>query len=102
MVADLGAAPYRARQVYQALTHGLVTDFAEMTALPRALRAALADVTARVRSEKLGEVAHEFDAVHTIERAQRVGSVDRISPAAELRPYVVDALSRGIARSASR
>ena len=42
------------------------------------LRAALAVVTAIVRSEKLGEGAHEFDAVHTIERAQRVGSVDRI------------------------
>jgi acetyl-CoA carboxylase carboxyltransferase component/biotin carboxyl carrier protein len=65
------------------------------------LRAALAEVTARVRSEKLGEVAHEFDAVHTIERAQRVGSVDLIIPAAGLRPYVVDALERGVARHAA-
>ena len=35
---------------------------------------------------------------HTIERALRVGSVDRIIPAAELRPYVIDALERGMAR----
>ncbi len=37
-------------------------------------------------------------AIHTIERALRVGSVDRIIAAAELRPYVVDALERGMAR----
>ena len=44
------------------------------------------------------QVADEFDSIHTIERALRVGSVDRIIAAAELRPYVVDALERGIAR----
>jgi acetyl-CoA carboxylase carboxyltransferase component len=62
------------------------------------LRAALATVTEQVRSEKLGEVAGEFDGIHTIERALRVGSVDRIIAAAELRPYVIDALERGMAR----
>ncbi len=61
-------------------------------------RAAIARVTAAVRSEKLGEVADEFDSIHTIERALRVGSVDRIIPAADLRPWVVDALRRGMAR----
>ena len=61
------------------------------------LRSALAEVTEQVRSRKLGEVAGEFDAVHTVERAQRVGSVDRIIAARELRPYVVDALERGMA-----
>ena len=63
-----------------------------------AARAELAATTARVRSEKLGEVADEFDSVHTIERALEVGSVDRIIPAAELRPYIVDALERSMAR----
>ena len=63
-----------------------------------ALRAGLANVTRQVRSEKLGEVADEFDAIHTIDRALRVGSVDRIIAAAELRPYVVDALLRGMAK----
>lgn len=42
VVAELGAQPYRARQIYEALTRGLVTDFADMTALPRALRQELA------------------------------------------------------------
>jgi len=62
------------------------------------LRAALAEVAEQVRSEKLGEVAAEFDAIHTVERALRVGSVDRIIAARELRPYVVEALERGMAR----
>ena len=62
------------------------------------LRAHLGELTALVRSEKLGEVADEFDAIHTIERAQRVGSVDRIVAAADLRPYVIDALARGMAK----
>jgi uncharacterized pyridoxal phosphate-containing UPF0001 family protein len=62
------------------------------------LRGALAEVVEQVRSEKLGEVAAEFDAIHTVERAQRVGSVDRIIAARDLRPYVVDALERGMAR----
>ena len=42
--------------------------------------------------------ATEFDAIHTVERALRVGSVDRIISARELRPFVVDALERGMAR----
>jgi acetyl-CoA carboxylase carboxyltransferase component len=63
-----------------------------------ALRAQLTRVSEEVRSEKLGEVAEEFDSIHTIQRALTVGSVDRIIPAAELRPYIVDALERGMAR----
>jgi acetyl-CoA carboxylase carboxyltransferase component len=62
------------------------------------LRVELARATERVRSEKLGEVADEFDGIHTIERALRVGSVDRIIAAQRLRPYVVDALERGMAQ----
>jgi hypothetical protein len=46
----------------------------------------------------LGEVADEFDSIHTIDRALRVGSVDRIIAASELRSEVVDALERGMAR----
>ena len=63
------------------------------------LRAALAQTSDLVRSQKLGEVAEEFDAIHTIQRARRVGSVDVIIPAAELRPYVIQALERGLARA---
>ncbi len=63
------------------------------------LRAAVARATEEARSERLREVADEFDAIHTIERAQRVGSVDRIIPASTLRPYIVDALLRGMAKA---
>lgn len=63
------------------------------------LRAKLAAVTTQVRSEKLGEVADEFDSIHTIERAMRVGSVDRIIAANDVRPYVIEALERGMART---
>ena len=65
-----------------------------------ALRTELAALTDQVRSEKLGEVADEFDAIHTIQRAQRVGSVDAIIPAESLRPWVIDAVERGMARHA--
>jgi acetyl/propionyl-CoA carboxylase alpha subunit/acetyl-CoA carboxylase carboxyltransferase component len=61
-----------------------------------ALRAELATVTDQVRSEKLGDVANEFDAIHTIQRAQQVGSVDEIIPADQVRPWVVAALERGM------
>jgi acetyl-CoA carboxylase carboxyltransferase component len=55
-----------------------------------------------IRSEKLGEVAAEFDAVHDIERARRVGSVDRIIPPNQLRPYLIDAVERGMQRELDR
>ena len=63
------------------------------------LRADLADVRASVRSEKLGEMAAEFDRVHSIERALSVGSIDAIIPAARLRPHLIDAVERGIGRT---
>jgi len=62
----------------------------------------LAELRPGVRSEKLGEVADEFDAAHSVERAQRVGSVDVIVPAVRLRPYLADAVRRGMERSGSR
>ena len=63
------------------------------------LRLELADLRTAVRSERLGEVAEEFEQVHNIERARLVGSVDAIIPARELRPYLVAAVERGIARA---
>jgi acetyl-CoA carboxylase carboxyltransferase component len=59
-------------------------------------------LTESVRSEKLGEVAQEFDEVHSIRRALDVGSVDRIIAAANLRPYLIGALERGMARTRDR
>jgi hypothetical protein len=65
------------------------------------LRVKLADARTAVRSDKLGGVASEFEAVHNVERAQRVGSVHQIIPAAELRPRIVAAVERGMARTST-
>jgi acetyl-CoA carboxylase carboxyltransferase component/biotin carboxyl carrier protein len=62
------------------------------------IRARLVETSAAVRSQKLGEVASEFDKIHSVHRALGVGSVDRIIPAARLRPYLIDAIERGLAR----
>jgi acetyl/propionyl-CoA carboxylase alpha subunit/acetyl-CoA carboxylase carboxyltransferase component len=62
-------------------------------------RAELASARPAVHSEKLGQVADEFDHVHSIERARDVGSVHTIVPAARLRPYLVDAVQRGMERT---
>jgi acetyl-CoA carboxylase carboxyltransferase component len=61
-------------------------------------RAELATLRDAVHAEKLGEVADEFDRVHDIRRAQRVGSVDAIIPARQLRPYLIEAVERGLSR----
>jgi 23S rRNA (adenine2503-C2)-methyltransferase len=42
-LADLDQPAYRARQVYEALTRGLVTDFSVVTSLPLPLRKALSE-----------------------------------------------------------
>jgi hypothetical protein len=65
-----------------------------------ALVTRLADVQASVRAEKLGQVAAEFDSVHSIQRAQRVGSVDSIIRPDELRPQIIAAVERGLERAA--
>jgi acetyl-CoA carboxylase carboxyltransferase component len=67
-----------------------------------ALRGRLTKMKKVVHSEKLREVAEEFDGIHSVHRALEVGSVHRIIPATALRPYLVDAIQRGIAREQSR
>jgi hypothetical protein len=56
------------------------------------------DLYKRVHSEKLGEVAAEFDGVHSVERALRVGALSHILPPRDLRPYLIRAVERGMAR----
>jgi acetyl-CoA carboxylase carboxyltransferase component len=63
-----------------------------------ALNTRLADAQAAVRAEKLGDVAAEFDGVHSIQRAVEVGSVDTIIKAAELRPRIIEAIEQGMKR----
>ncbi|MBC3190580.1 ATP-grasp domain-containing protein [Pseudonocardia sp. C8] len=83
---------------------GLEARIAEATeagdeATAARLRGELATLRPDVRSEKLGQVADEFDTKHSIERAQSVGSVHRIVSPDQLRPYLVDAVQRGMKRT---
>ena len=66
------------------------------------LRAEAAALSAAVRAEKLGEVATEFDLIHSVERAREMGSISAIVPADRLRGYIIDAIGRGVARELDR
>jgi acetyl-CoA carboxylase carboxyltransferase component len=66
------------------------------------LRERRRELVRAVQSEKLGEVAEEYDAIHSVERARRVGSVHEIIPAARLRPHLVAAIENGIAKELAR
>jgi acetyl-CoA carboxylase carboxyltransferase component len=52
-----------------------------------------------VRAEKLGQVATEFDTIHSIHRAVSVGSVDAVIDPHELRPRIIAALEAGLRRA---
>jgi len=60
------------------------------------------ELIASVRSEKLGEVGDEYDTVHSVARALKMGSLDRIIAPRDLRSYLIDALERGMAKFAPR
>jgi hypothetical protein len=64
------------------------------------LRAERAVLLETVRNEKMGELAAKFDRIHSIERAVDVGSVSGIVAAEALRPYLVDAIERGMRKAA--
>ena len=55
-------------------------------------REALESIVAEVTLEKQSEVAKEFDDVHTVGRAQRVGSIGRIISPAEMRAHLIAGL----------
>jgi acetyl-CoA carboxylase carboxyltransferase component len=88
-IADLEARIAEARQ------NGAEEEAARLTN-------ELAILRPGVRAEVLGQVADEFDAAHSIERAQRVGSVDVIVPATGLRPYLADAVRRGMEKAGTQ
>ena len=78
-----------------------VVDLANaMASAQGAQRAALVtdlgQLRSAVRSQKLGEVAAEFDGIHNIDRAVQVGSVDAVISARDLRPALVEAVERGL------
>ena len=58
-----------------------------------ALRAELEATRADVALEKQRELAAEFDAVHTVERARTVGSLEAIVAPAKLRPHLIGQLA---------
>jgi hypothetical protein len=62
------------------------------------LRGRLDRVRAEVHAEHLGAVADEFDHIHSVQRARAVGSVHEIVAPEMLRPYLIDAVERGMER----
>ncbi len=63
------------------------------------LRARRAALFTMVVAEKRAALAARFEATHSVERAVRMGSVRRTIAPATLRPYLIDAVERGIERS---
>jgi acetyl-CoA carboxylase carboxyltransferase component/pyruvate/2-oxoglutarate dehydrogenase complex dihydrolipoamide acyltransferase (E2) component len=53
-----------------------------------------------VLAAKRGEFAARFDEVHSVERAVRMGSISAIVRGADLRPFLIDAVERGMRRAA--
>ncbi len=64
------------------------------------LRTERSELWEQVRTQKQGEFAAEFDSVHSVERAVKMGSVHAIIPPATLRPRLIDAIERGMRRAA--
>jgi hypothetical protein len=60
------------------------------------LRTRLKELARAVHSEKLGETATEFDSVHSVHRALRVGSVHEMIPPSRLRPRLIEAIEEGL------
>jgi acetyl/propionyl-CoA carboxylase alpha subunit/acetyl-CoA carboxylase carboxyltransferase component len=54
-----------------------------------------------IHSEKLGEMAAEFDRIHCVQRALQVGALTQILPPRNLRAFLVGAVERGIERFAT-
>jgi len=49
-----------------------------------------------VYSEKLGGMDSEFDRMHSVHRSLSVGALNRIISPANLRPYLIHAVERGM------
>jgi len=65
------------------------------------LRAQWDELFKVVYSEQLGEMASEFDRVHSVHRALTVGALNCIIAPANLRPYLIHAVERGMERDAT-
>ena len=83
------SADPRVKELEDAIAEARGTDRGELVV-------ELAELRAAVRPEKIGEVAAEFDGVHDIHRAVRVGSVDEVVTVARLRPRIIEAIEAGL------
>ena len=79
------AADPRVTELQARLSEASGTEAADLSAELDATRTA-------VRAEVLGQVASEFDGVHSIHRAVEVGSVDEVIAPEVLRPRIIQAL----------
>ncbi|ANI38164.1 carboxyl transferase domain-containing protein [Mycolicibacterium vaccae] len=61
----------------------------------------LHQLTSKLTTEVQTAVAREFDDIHTVERALRVGSIDHIVTPSDLRPYLIGAVTRGLRKTNS-
>lgn len=90
----------RARVRQDAAVVELEREIADAGADDRpALQHRLHQLTGKLTTEVQTAVAREFDDVHTVERALRVGSIDHIVTPTDLRPYLIGAVSRGLQRT---
>ena len=108
----IGGAPAAAVVFAREVRQQTIADTRIMQ-LSKALETAAGSDRAHLRSEydqmfkavtagKRGELAEKFDSIHTVQRAMQVGSVDCVIPAAGLRPYLIEAVERGINRELAR
>jgi acetyl/propionyl-CoA carboxylase alpha subunit/acetyl-CoA carboxylase carboxyltransferase component len=50
-------------------------------------------------AEERGRLAAEFDSVHSVQRALQMGSLSRIIPPSSMRPFLIEAVERGMRRA---
>jgi hypothetical protein len=77
----------------RALADPRVTAFAKRASGSDEARALYERTLAEVTLEKQAEIAQEFDAVHSVGRAQEVGSLEEIVAPASMRKYLIDLLA---------
>jgi hypothetical protein len=59
-------------------------------------RASLQQAMESAMLEAQRRLAQEFDAIHSVERARRVGSLDAVVPASRMRPHLIGLLHRAL------
>ena len=93
----------RARVRQDATVARLERELAEASTDDRPLvQHRLHQLTGKLTTEVQAAVAREFDDIHTVERALRVGSIDHIVTPEDLRPYLIGAVSRGLQRTSNQ